>query len=63
MDDLKDKTWEDDLGEWEHIRFETSNDQIVPIVDLSRDEIRRVCYEKFSAEQESNQPSLRQRGE
>ena len=62
MDDLKDKTWEDDLGEWEHIRFETPNDENV-IVELPSDEIRRVCYEKLSAEQESNEPSPRQRGE
>ena len=52
MDDLKDKTWEDDLGEWEHIRFEPANEEN-GITELPDDEIRRLWYGKLNAEEES----------
>ena len=52
MDDLKDKTWEDDLGEWEHIRFEPANEEN-GIRELPDDEIRRLWYGKLNAEEES----------
>ena len=51
MDDLKDKTWEDDLGEWEHIRFEAANDEN-GIVELPSDEIRRVWYGTLNGKEE-----------
>ena len=52
MDGLKGKTWEDDLGEWEHVRFEPANDEN-GIVELTGDEIRRLWYGKLNAEEES----------
>lgn len=27
MEDLQNKTWEDDLGQWEHIRFEPASEE------------------------------------
>lgn len=53
MDDLKDKTWEDDLGEWERIRLELANNEN-GIVELSDDEIRRVWYETLNGKKEFN---------
>jgi len=52
MDDLNGKTWEDDLGQWEHIRFEPTNEEN-GIAELSDDEIRRVWYETLNGKKES----------
>lgn len=52
MDDLKGKSWNDDLGEWEQIRFEPANDEN-GIVKLSNDEVRRLWYGKLNAKEES----------
>jgi hypothetical protein len=52
MDDLKGKTWEDDLGDWEHIRLEPANEEN-GIAELSDDEIRRVWYETLNGKRKS----------
>lgn len=52
MDDLKDKTWEDDLGQWEHIRFEPANDEN-GIVELSNDEVRWLWFGTLNAKEAS----------
>ena len=52
MDDLKDKTWEDDLGQWEHIRFEPANDEN-GIRELPDVEIRRLWYRQLRRKDES----------
>lgn len=53
MDELKDNTWEDDLGEWERIRFEPASDEN-GIVELPDDEVRRVMYGTLNVESHSN---------
>ena len=56
MDDLKDKTWEDDLGQWEHIRFEPANDENGS-VELTENEIRRLWFGALNAD-EASEPSF-----
>jgi hypothetical protein len=43
MKKLEELTWDDDLGEWEHLRFEIAN-QEDGIQELPEDEIRRLWY-------------------
>ena len=52
MNDLKHKTWQDDLGGWEYIRFEAANEEN-GIREFPDDEIRRTWYRTLDAEEES----------
>lgn len=44
-----DLTWDDDLGEWEHLRFEIANEENG--IELPDDEIRRVWYDTLNGDE------------